>query len=378
MNIGVDATALYGRYNGVEYALWNLLCGLHAVDNDNHYTVYIPHDGPPPGHIKGFNPRWNWVRLSFDGAEKVRRIGWQQGHLPLQLARDGCDVLHSPTYVAPLMARVPVVLTVYDLIALVQPQFATRLNRLHYGVMLRRSMEHAQRIIVPSQHVKQDLAHIEPDAAARTCVIPLGVERDFLREYDSAERDAVRARYHLPERFLLFVGNFEPKKNLQNLLRALHQIPDAPPLVLAGGARAWHSYESSLQEPDSSSLALRTFSIGYVRRRDLPVLYAMCEAFVFPSLAEGFGLPVLEALASGAAVVTSTAVPLPNLKDVALICDPHNPAAIADGIRRVLHDADLRDHLRHKGRAYARPFTWRHAATMTLDVYRSLASMRIL
>jgi glycosyltransferase involved in cell wall biosynthesis len=266
---------------------------------------------------------------------------------------------------------VPVVLTVYDLIALAQPQFATTLNRLHYGVMLRRSMEHAHRIIVPSESVRGDLARIEPGAASRTCVIPLAVEPAFLQEHSTIERDAVRARYGLPERFLLFVGNFEPKKNLRNVLRALHQVPEAPPLVLAGGARAWHSYESSLHGVNGNDLTLRTFSIGYVRRRDLPVLYAMCEAFVFPSLAEGFGLPVLEALASGAAVVTSAAVPLPHLSDVALICDPCDPASIADGIRRVLHDVHLCHNLRHQARSYARPYTWRRTAAMTLDVYRS-------
>lgn len=442
MNIGIDATALYGRYNGVEYALWNLLCALNVVDEENRYTIYIPRDGPPPEHLRAFGARWRWTRLPFYGREKARRIWWQQAQLPARLLRDGCDLLHAPTYVAPLAAPVPVVLTVYDLIALRQPQFATRLNRLHYAMLLRRSIERAHRIIVPSEAVQREVARCVPAAASRTRLIPLGVEPAFFAAPDANRQNEVRALYKLPPRYLLFVGNFEPKKNLANVLHALRELPDAPPLVLAGGGRAWRSYDAASSQAaapgavtsaagtvaphesdangdttespgtttdakdlagegaaqtsapqtaeaqaqatqsalHNSSSAVRAFSIGYVRRRDLPVLYAMCEAFVFPSLAEGFGLPVLEALASGAPVVTSNRVPLPGLERVAALCDPLDPHAIAEAIRRTLREVDWEkqreattgDGLRDRARRYAEPFTWRAAAALTLDVYRNV------
>src|SRR5687767_9692892 len=161
MNIGIDATALYGRYSGVEYALWNLLHALRAVDDDNEYIVYIPQDGPPP-NLQKFNSRWRWVRLPFTGAQKLGRIFWQQVLLPHQLQRDQCQILHAPTYIAPLRAPVPVVLTVYDLIALTQPHFATLANRLHYGVLLPRCIERAQRVIVPSDAVRREIAQKLP------------------------------------------------------------------------------------------------------------------------------------------------------------------------------------------------------------------------
>ena len=171
--------------------------------------------------------------------------------------------------------------------------------------------------------------------------------------------DEVRKRYDLPEKYLLFVGNFEPKKNLANLLRALNTLPDAPTLIVSGGMRAWPDSEienakienseneqrdsehcnsehcdseQSSGEKTNDGSTPRVRGIGYVARRDLPALYAQCEAFVFPSLAEGFGLPVLEALACGASVVTSAAVPLPNLSEAAIICEPHSPASIASAI----------------------------------------------
>lgn len=419
MNIAIDATALYGRYNGVEYALWNLLCGLNAVESEraredkqaerNRYVVYVPRDGPSSEQRREFDARWRWVRLPFRGAEKLRRVWWQQTQLTLQLKRDKCDLLHAPTYVSPLRAGVPVVLTIYDLIALSHPQFATPLNRLHYGALMKASIGGARRVIVPSGLVQSEVARIVPKAASKTRVVPLGVEPLFFASHDKKTRDEVRARYGLPPRFLLFVGNFEPKKNLSRLLEALQLVPDAPPLILAGGARAWNAFAGrkpnghmasgassfakegehernenarredvlkvGSQSGSTPARSSRVQAIGYVRRRDLPVLYALCEAFVFPSLAEGFGLPVLEALASGAPVVTSTHVPLPDLHEAALLCDPLDTASIAREIRHVLQP-DQRAALHRRGPEYARSFTWRRAAQMTLDIYREAATLR--
>lgn len=362
MRIAVDATALYGRYGGVEYSLWNLLCGLNAQDTQHEYCVYIPADGPPPALLQSFNARWRWVRLPFEGRQKLRRIFWQQRILPGQLLRDGCGILHAPTYIAPLQASVPVVLTVYDLIALTHPQFATPLNRLHYGALLPASIKRATRIITPSQAVAREITARFPSRFPR--VVELGLEPAFFKETSQQVMAQVRERYRLPERYLLFVGNFEPKKNLQNVLRALERLPQAPPLVVAGGNRAWAGHQVRG--------GARIHVTGYVARADLPALYAGCTAFVFPSLAEGFGLPVLEALACGAPVVTSPAVALPELEKVALICNPNSPADIADGISRILQDSEETARLQVTGREYARPYTWRWAASETLAIYRGL------
>jgi glycosyltransferase involved in cell wall biosynthesis len=252
---------------------------------------------------------------------------------------------------------------------------------VHYRVLLPRSIERARRVIVPSKSVQEEIARCVPAAAARTRVVPLALEPAFFATYSEAQKEAVRQHYGLPQRFVLFVGNFEPKKNLRRVLEAFRAVPKAPPLVLAGGGRAWNTYElqHELQPPDPTSDAmnassLRVLSIGYVRRRDLPLLYALCEAFIFPSLAEGFGLPVLEALACGATVIASTRVPLPRLNEVALLCDPMEVQEIAHQLRRAVTESDVRAELRHKGRHYAQPFTWRRTAAQTLDVYREAVS----
>jgi glycosyltransferase involved in cell wall biosynthesis len=371
MRIGIDATALYGRYGGVEYALWNLLVALHAEDAHNEYHLYIPCDGPPRARLGNFNARWHWHRLPFRGTQKLRRILWQQTTLPAQLRRDGCDILHAPTYIAPWSTPVPTVLTVYDLIALTHPEFATAPNRLHYGALLPRSIKNAARVIAPTRAVADEIETRFP--TARTSVVPLGLEPIFFAPPRTPDLERVRARYCLPEEYLLFVGNFEPKKNLPALLSALALLPNAPPLVIAGGNRAWRGHEAAdVCDESTPGSTPKIKTIGYVSRADLPALYAGCEAFIFPSLAEGFGLPVLEALACGASVVTSTKVPLPDLKQVALICDPQNAAEIAASLKLILQNAPEAARLKSAGQEYARAFTWRRAARETLAIYREL------
>jgi glycosyltransferase involved in cell wall biosynthesis len=372
MHIAVDGTALYGRYNGVEYALWNLLAALRGIDTQNRYTVYIPQDGPPAERLAAFGSRWNWVLLPFEGGNKLRRIFWQQVELPRLLRRERFDLLHSPTYVAPLFSPIPVVLTIYDTIALGQPEFASAANRLHYGWVLPRSLTRAQRIIVPSEMVRQDVMRLAPQVANRCRVVPLSVESAFHEAPSAATLDEVRQRYNLPERFVFFVGNWEPKKNLPRLLRALEAMPTAPPLVLAGGGRAWLS-----PELDALRQSGRVISTGYVWRRDLPALYHLCELFAFPSLAEGFGLPVMEALACGAPVVTSDRVPIAGLRDVVALCDPLEEASIGAALQCVLNDATLREELSRRAREFASPYTTRRTAEQTLAVYDEVGRGRL-
>jgi glycosyltransferase involved in cell wall biosynthesis len=374
MHIAVDGTALYGRYNGVEYALWNLLSAINVIDGVNLYTVYIPADGPPPERLAVFGPRWRWIRLPFTGGAKFRRIAWQQFELPRLLAREKFDLLHAPTYVSPLLSPVPVVLTVYDTIALTHPEFATTANRLHYSFILPPSVRRAHRVIVPGDEVRQDVVRLAPSAVGKTRIVELGVEPIFHITPDDTAVNEVRERYQLPERFVLFVGNWEPKKNMVRLLRAVTSLPDAPPVVLAGGGRAWSLLELEAIQQMGKSGGLRIHRTGYVWRRDLPALYHLCNVFAFPSLAEGFGLPVLEALACGAPVVTSDRVPIAGVSEAALVCDPTEEASIAAALARVLVDHDLRNSLGQRARAFARPFTTKRTAEETLSVYRDALS----
>jgi len=205
--------------------------------------------------------------------------------------------------------------------------------------------------------------------ARRVRVVPLGVDELFFRDVTPAQIAEVRRIHQLPPRFCFFLGNFEPKKNLANLLRAFDRLEsvrmNTPPLVIAGGVRPWSGHEKTLG---------RVQLLGYLEREQLPALFAASEVFCFPSLSEGFGLPVLEAMAAGVPVVASHNVPLPCLRDVALLAEPRSPFSIAGQVERILDDAFLREELRFTGRAYAREFTWRRTGERILDIYRELGA----
>lgn len=359
MTIAFDATALYGRFGGVETLLWQMFSALRALDTENHYLVWVPADAPAPPAPP--NERWQWRRLPFEGAHKLRRIAWQQLELPRLLLRERVDVLHSWNYVAPLWSPVPVVLNATDLIALNRPRFATRFNRWHYRALMPRNLRHAARVVVPSESVRAQVLCRAPHAQVR--VVPLGVEAQFFEPVTVAQKTALRAKYNLPPRFVLFVGNFEPKKNLSGLMSTLARLPHAPPLVVAGGIKPWPGVERRLAQVKK---------LDFVPRDELPALYSLCEVFCFPSLAEGFGLPVLEALACGAPVVASTQVPIPDLKTVALCPNPRFPGAIARDLDALLRNSVLRRERGEQGREYARHFTWERAAREILAIYREL------
>ncbi len=366
LHIAIDGTALYGVFGGVEYSLWNLLRALNALDSPHQFTVFIPHDGPPDEHLADFGAHWNWRRLPFRGAAKMRRIFWQQFEWPRALSE--FDLLHAPTYVAPLHSPVPVVLGVYDLIALTHPQFATRTNRLHYGFVLPRALRRAAHIIVPSHAVRREVEDFAP--GKNISVVPLGVEAEFHEEANASDIAQCRRRHGLPDDYFFFAGNFEPKKNIAALLRAqallCELVPDAPPLVLAGGARRWDGHEVIAD-------GKRVRWLGHVPRHDLPLLYAGCRAFVFPTLAEGFCLPVLEALAVGTPVVTTRAVPLPQIESVTRLCEPHDIKSIAGAMQWMLQNPAEAEKMRRAGRIYAADFTWERAAQQTLTIYQNVA-----
>jgi hypothetical protein len=159
MKIAFDATALYGRRGGIENALWHTFAELRALDHQNQYLVYVPRDAPPPPLPD--NSHWTWKRLPFDGHNKIRRIYWQQCELPLWLKREKCDLLHAWNYVMPLLAPVPTVLTIQDLIALDRPRFATRFNRLHYRAIMPRSLKRAARVIVTTEKNKAAVFRVD-------------------------------------------------------------------------------------------------------------------------------------------------------------------------------------------------------------------------
>ena len=368
MRIAYDGLLVNRCVSGVESAILQLARAL-ARGGEDEYRFYLRADSPQPD-VRG--PHAVTERCRLPRRSRLARILYEQTVLPWRVRAASADLLHAPGYLAPVASTVPVVITVYDLIALRFPQWCKRSNVLNFRLQMPLSMRRARRILVPSQATRDDLVSRFPRAAGKVRVVPLGVDAAFQPCADPDRRAAVRRRYSLPERFILFVGHNEPKKNLPGILAGYCELRKsgaaAPPLVIAG-ARGWGCAAVDRQWRDSG-LAGAVIFTGFVAADDLPVLYSLADLFVFPSLYEGFGLPPLEAMACGTPVVASNRGSLPEvLGDAALQVDPSQPEALARAMRDVLSDAGLRQCLIERGRTRAATFTWERTARLTEACY---------
>ncbi|HID05793.1 MAG TPA: glycosyltransferase family 1 protein, partial [Armatimonadetes bacterium] len=307
------------------------------------------------------------VKLPIPARYRLLRIAVEQFWLPYRIVTDEIDLLHCPGYIAVLRSPVPVVVTMYDILAITHPEWCRHANRIYYRTMLPNSANKAIRIIVPSNAVKVDVIHYLNASPEKVNVVPLGVEPLFRRVQDERVLDEVRRRFQLPGRFVLFVGNIEPKKNVPTLLNAYEQLRkrDATIGLVLAGAPAWGDGKVV-----QCARKLGAICTGYVSDDILPVLYSLASAFAFPSLYEGFGLPPLEAMACGTPVVTSNAGALPEVVDDAgVLIDPTDATELADALYKVLTDEALRTQLVSRGYRQVQRFTWERTATEVIQVY---------
>jgi glycosyltransferase involved in cell wall biosynthesis len=289
------------------------------------------------------------------------------------------DVLWAPNFVPPPTRTRRLVLTVHDLAFRRFPDTAPMATR-RWLTRLDRALRRAAEVITPSEATRTDLLDLYPVGEARVTVIPHGVDHTRFRPAPAEDVERVRRRFGIDGPYLLFVGGLEPRKNLPALLRAYAALPDGlrPALVLAGASVPWNP-----EGRDALAAALyglragardRVVQIGYVSDPDRAPLYTGAEALAFPSRYEGFGLPLLEAMACGTPVVTSNVSSLPEVAgEDAVLVDPTDEDSITAGLTRVLEDDGLRGRLRRAGPIRAARFTWKQSAQRHAEVLRRAA-----
>jgi glycosyltransferase involved in cell wall biosynthesis len=323
---------------------------------------------------------------TYAGEQRVQEValsarsflGWDQIAVPAAVRRHRIDLLFNPKYSIPLLAPCPSVWVCHGLDWYVMPWASRFVDRLSHRFLVPRYASRADAIIAVSeitrQHVMQFL-RVQPE---RVVTVYSGVDDVFRQKPDAARHDKIRAKYSLPDRFLLYAGAVYPPKNFTRLVQAYARVGPARgiPLVVAGGENRFLS-EGELREPERLGIAEWVRWPGWVEQEDLAAMYAMAEALLLPSLFESCGLPVLEAMAAGCPVVTSDRYGTKELAEgAAVLVNPDSVDSIAEGIRRVLDDATLRQELLAAGRLRSQAFDWRRCATETLSVLERVQSAR--
>jgi len=295
---------------------------------------------------------------------------WTATDWPKIAPRTGdIDLIHLTIPMRPPVEKTPLVATVHDLFALTRPELMTSRGAKLMRTGLENIFDRAKRVMVPSQCVADDCvaAGVDP---GRLRVVPWGVTPVELKP-ESVEE--VRERYGLPDRYVLFVGTLEPRKNLTTLIRAMQKLAEPDLALVLVGPSGWGEALGPMSGGGTDSLGLNVMQLGFLPEEDLAALERGAVAFCFPSLAEGFGLPVLEAMSAGAAVVTSLGTATAEVAgDGALLIDPLSVTDLAAAIASLLSDTGLAAELRERGQKRSQLFTWQRSAELTQEVYREV------
>ncbi len=300
------------------------------------------------------------------------RIAWEQFAQPWALQRAGVQLLHALAFVSPLLALVPTVITIHDLSFLRFPEQFRPLNRLYLSTMTRISCRRARRIIAVSQATADQVTQLLAVPAERIDVIAHGVQHARFYPLPPEQVEAFRQSKGLPPNFALFLGTLEPRKNLTTLIEAFGRtdaLRRGTKLVIAGG-KGWY-YQEIYDLVQRLDLEKDILFPGFVPDAELGLWYNAATVLTYPSLYEGFGMPLLEAMACGTPVISSQASCMPEaVGDAGLLVSPHDVAELAASIDRLLSDADLRADLSQRGRARAAAYTWEATARATAASYR--------
>ena len=380
LRVAIDARpAVSPGKTGVGYYTWHLIHDLPRVDPGTTYLAWYLYARRLQGRPlffrgvreRNFVERWTpfpsrwWWRLEEGYA--LPRVEWFASF----------DVLWATNFIPPPTRARLVVVTVHDLAYRLYPETAPHTTRRWLGRM-DESIRQATGIVVPSESTKRDLVDLYPVDPERVTVAHLGVDFERYRGISEARVEAVRERFGLRGPYFLFVGGIEPRKNLARLVEAFAVLPEDVSLAIAGGSVHWNPEGRKALRAALDALApdvrRRVILTGYVTDEEKVALLHGALALAYPSRYEGFGLPVAEALACGTPVLTSNVSSLPEVTgDTAVLVDPDEPDAIAEGMRRLLEDQALREQLARAGPERAALFTWEDTARKTAEALHAAA-----
>jgi len=371
MKIGVDVRCLMnGQYSGVSWYTYNLLKSVFGLDSFNQYLLFYNSNKKMP------LPEFPYANVSYRGFRYPNKLfNLSSNFLNFPKADKligGVDLFFVPNFhFISWSDSCRKVITVHDLSFLSFPEFFTARMRLRHKLIIKSGiLKRADMIIADSFSTKDDLISLLEVPEEKIKVVHLGVEQKYFTEPGADELLAVKNKYQLPDRFILSLSTIEPRKNFAGVISAYKLSRSDAALVIAGG-RGW-------KMPALGQLAGRHQQIktlGYVDEKDKPALYRLASLLAYPSFYEGFGLPLLEAMASGCPVIGGANSSQPEvIGEGGLLVDPYNVTQIAEAMKAILDDEQLRQRLIKKGRERAESFGWDRTAAQTLEIFNNLKS----
>ncbi|MBA3871754.1 MAG: glycosyltransferase family 4 protein [Anaerolineae bacterium] len=374
-SIGLDYTAAYEQGGGIGRYVRELVTALSRLDTSNQYSLFVSGASSTESHPAfPSNYFWKPTRLTPKWLARI----WYRAQLPLpvELFTGRLDLFHATDFVLPpTLPRVTSLLTVHDLSFVRVPESASPSLKSYLDVVVPRSVYRSTHVLADSEATKIDLMDLYSVPDSKITVLLSGVDAKFFDTVLSSSLMTTRKKYAVEAFSYIFcVGTVQPRKNYTRLIQSLTQLRTQGidiHLVIAGG-KGW------LENPIYKTISdthMEDFVhfIGFVDDEDLPALYRGATCVAFPSLYEGFGLPILEGMASGVPVLTSNVSSLPEVAgDAAIMVDPYDLDAITDGLQRLILDSQLRETLIQKGLIRAREFTWEKSARQLLAIYQNL------
>lgn len=373
MSILINALLLNNRFSGMQYSTENLLKAISKLTpTENRIEVLISQDYA--GNLSA-NKTLKMNRLAFSTLNRLRRIYYENFELLHYLNKNKFSLYHSTSNILPYFSKVPSVLTVHDLVPVDYPEYSSIETSIYYRLFLSRSVHKAKKIIAVSNKVKEDIINRYGTDPIKIHVIYHGVEEEFKKIHDPQLLQRVIKKYKLPKSFLFFLGNLEPRKNLLRVIDAFIHLKKHQQInqkLVIAGKNGWN-YQAIYQKVKLEKMEDEIIFTGYLDRNDLPSIYSLCSLFVFPSLYEGFGLPVLEAMACEAPVLISDRGALPEITDqIFPQANAFDVQDIADKIHLLLTDSGIRNKNIQQGIVRAKSFTWKKTAEETLKVYNQI------
>lgn len=379
MRIGIDVFPLSPHYRaaGIPRAVRETLRELQSLDQENDYDLYSKLDF----EFRFENPRWH-KRLHLAIPYLVGSLSLRLKDVMTRQGDAGLDVFwttRTQRFPIGLPSNVARVLSVYDLVWLVHPETMEEADRSAFRRFAHRGLRQAHKIIAISESTRRGLIERTGTPAEKIEVVHLAVNGTFTRRDRGESARFIAQKYSVSSAYICTVGTLEPRKNMITLMQAVRMLRDRGPLrhqLLIAGAPAWGESDIRAAVERCGLTEKEVKFLGWIPEKDLPLLYSGAALFVFPSLYEGFGLPLVEAMASGTPIVASNTSSIPEVtEDAAVLVSPWDPAAFADAIAKVTDDAGLGRALAEKGLRRAREFTWQAAAVKTRRVLEQAAQV---